>query len=351
MTITQRQIVSTLSDSVSQQYLVLLWLSCWEYYFSANKLVKLSQIVPFFSFFHGNIFQNIIAQLLMIRSHCSPSGEKTPAVLLPASLSNKIRHGRSSNNKTWPTLGKWLSFGEVARTSKEFFEKALSCLWNWVVFFALMGCYHSAAYSCRYWLMRRTFVVVPGNTRLIIHWRGLNPRSSWVGAKKWQRNLWKPPLKGLFLNGKKNNFFLLIGYKTECSKHAKPLKAMEPHRAAAVCLQLSAAHEWETSRQLRRSRRRRAAVKCTFLSLWSSQQICAPRARNVNTGTCTPTPVSSCWFLYFCCKGCRTNVQHRIFFFFFFHWRLLERLWNLEARYVQHPQVFPAAPHCVKGNH
>lgn len=48
---------------------------------------------------------------------------------------------------------------------------------------------------------------------------------------------------------KTNTFFLQIGYRTECSKHAKPLKAMEHHRAAAVCLQFRAAHERETARQ------------------------------------------------------------------------------------------------------
>lgn len=164
--------------------------------------------------FNRNIIHNNTR--LLIRSHHSPSGAKNTSSLTSCITKQHNPSRLQHNNKTWPTLGKRLSFGEVARTSKEFFIKARCCLWSWVVmcflfvfllvFFALMGRYHSAANSCRYWLMLCTFVAVPGSARLIIHQHGLNPRSSWVGANKRQRNLWKLHLKGLFLKEKKTSF-------------------------------------------------------------------------------------------------------------------------------------------------
>lgn len=49
---------------------------------------------------------------------------------------SQLRH----NKKTWLTPGKRLSFGEVARTSKEFLKKkkARSCLCSWFVMFSYL---------------------------------------------------------------------------------------------------------------------------------------------------------------------------------------------------------------------
>lgn len=143
----------------------------------------------------------------------------------------------------------------------------LSRLWSWVVFFALMGCYHSAANSCRYWLMRRTFVVVPGNTRLIIHWRGLNPRSSWVGAKKRQRNLWKPHLKGLFFKGKKTpTFFFRSATRRSVTNMLNHLRRWSI-TALLRFVYNSVQHTSERRRgSIGECRRRHSAVKYMFLS-------------------------------------------------------------------------------------